>query len=492
MFFFERIDYIYPDFSVIDAILKIYDEELYFEANLDFIRRCIDTKIPAYYIDLCIQIIIRAEMEKNTRNENGNFVHYYQSGEKRCEGNFVNGFREGEHIFYYLNGQVREKIFFSENARSGQSISYDRYGDMKHITNYRNNLLHGTCTRFYKSGTVKFCAEYKYNEKDGTCREYFENGNIYIQSHYFENKLEGPFQKFYENGGIHERKSYMNGSLFGDMYIYSTRGNLLQKKHFSFGKLDRKQFWYFNSFSPTSTKQKLKKMCSYKKGKLNGVFQTFYIDGKMEYNCSYIDGKKHGTEKFISRAGYVTKKEKWKHGMKAEEYTKQKNEMNLRLFFETKNSELYKKLPKLFLIKKIEAENITSSKFNYRANRQKLLEILTTIREKKIETKTIPAEEKSPEYDLFGNEIKSPVIGNDGAIYDLESMKTLFTKKNNRYLHISYGYENEESVPNYPRMENGKILSEYYTVEELDIALKTEKNPTLQELQKTLLNFKII
>ena len=120
------------------------------------------------------------------------------------------------------------------------------------------------------------------------------------------------------------------------------------------------------------------------------------------------------------------------------------------------------------------------------------MEILTTIREKKIETKTIPAEEKSPEYDLFGNEIKSPVIGNDGAIYDLESMKTLFTKKNNRYLHISYGYENEESVPNYPRMENGKILSEYYTVEELDIALKTEKNPTLQELQKTLLNFKII
>jgi hypothetical protein len=119
MYFFERLDYIYTEFSVTDAILKIYDEELYFEANLDFIRRCIDnSNLSEYYIDICIQIIINAEEERNIRKENGNYTHYYRSGEKRCEGNFVNGLREGEHIFYYLDGKIREKIFYSENIRS--------------------------------------------------------------------------------------------------------------------------------------------------------------------------------------------------------------------------------------------------------------------------------------------------------------------------------------------------------------------------------------
>lgn len=66
-------------------------------------------------------------------------------------------------------------------------------------------------------------------------------------------------------------------------------------------------------------------------------------------------------------------------------------------------------------------------------------------------------------YDLFGNKIINPCLGNDGQIYDLHSMQNLF-KKNEKgdYINISSFYNNENILEqNFPVMHNGKRLSSY-------------------------------
>lgn len=67
------------------------------------------------------------------------------------------------------------------------------------------------------------------------------------------------------------------------------------------------------------------------------------------------------------------------------------------------------------------------------------------------------------QYDLFGNEIVIKCLGNDGNIYDLESMRYLFKKNEmNQYVNIRMVYnEKNELEPLYPIMTNGTRLSSY-------------------------------
>ena len=65
--------------------------------------------------------------------------------------------------------------------------------------------------------------------------------------------------------------------------------------------------------------------------------------------------------------------------------------------------------------------------------------------------------------DLFGNQIQTPCLGNDGGIYDISSMEYLFKKnEQGEYINIPYSYdENTNRIPNFPRMNNGIPLSSY-------------------------------
>ena len=70
---------------------------------------------------------------------------------------------------------------------------------------------------------------------------------------------------------------------------------------------------------------------------------------------------------------------------------------------------------------------------------------------------------KDDEFDLFGNKIIIPCFGNDNQIYDLLSMEYLFLQNDeNDYVNISYIYENNIRVPNYPIMEGGQRLTSYF------------------------------
>ena len=77
-------------------------------------------------------------------------------------------------------------------------------------------------------------------------------------------------------------------------------------------------------------------------------------------------------------------------------------------------------------------------------------------------TRTSNETTMSSKFDLFGNEIINQCMGNDGNIYDLDSMKKLFeTDADGDFKNIPYHYENDIRVPNFPRMGNGKILDGY-------------------------------
>ena len=95
-------------------------------------------------------------------------------------------------------------------------------------------------------------------------------------------------------------------------------------------------------------------------------------------------------------------------------------------------------------------------------DQKKLFDIYLNLEKKKTDHVDETCEEEE-NFDLFGNVIENPVVGNDGGIYDLKSMEYLFEKNNDSFVRIRGGhYESGIWVVDYPRMNQGKPLSKYY------------------------------
>ena len=55
--------------------------------------------------------LIKTHTEKY---DNGKWVEYYESGEVRQEGNYVEGKREGNWVWYYESGKVKDEDIYKD------------------------------------------------------------------------------------------------------------------------------------------------------------------------------------------------------------------------------------------------------------------------------------------------------------------------------------------------------------------------------------------
>ena len=146
----------------------------------------------------------------------------------------------------------------------------------------------------------------------------------------------------------------------------------------------------------------------------------------------------------------------WKDGKITDVEKKRKNmreRMKLLDYLETKEKRKISKISKKACIQLY--QEMSNEKKRKRTSKKKLLNHLLFLRKQK-------KDENSPKenYDLFGNEICSPVRGFDDKIYDFRSMVKQFqidTKK--KYKFISYS---SYDVPNFPTTGHSKRLEGFY------------------------------
>ncbi len=95
---------------------------------------------------------------------------------------------------------------------------------------------------YYDSGKLLSEIEYKSGKRNGNCTYYYENGNKQSESTYFNGKLKGNYKSYYESGALREMGEY----------VYD-RNNIYSRK--------------------------------------NGIWKTFYKDGKLKSEATIKDGK---------------------------------------------------------------------------------------------------------------------------------------------------------------------------------------------------------
>jgi antitoxin component YwqK of YwqJK toxin-antitoxin module len=116
----------------------------------------------------------------------GFWKNYYPTGVLRSEGNRRNHLLDSTWVFYNEMGDTVEKVNFAMGKRNGYSISYNTYdsGDPMNKGRviarelYVNDCREGKSIYYYPNGQIKEDVNYKNNKRDGISREFDLRGNL--------------------------------------------------------------------------------------------------------------------------------------------------------------------------------------------------------------------------------------------------------------------------------------------------------------------------
>lgn len=484
---------IYKLLPTTEAIAFIYNEEVFSPKNISFVRRTIDEmSLEPHDMILAVNIIVKheEEMKKERTQAFGKVVHYFgtpndyfEKGSIKSIGTLKNGKLCGNHSFYFKDhpqNKIQVKTFYRNGKKNGKRTVYDTDGGKLYSCLFQNDFLHGRYETYFEENNksksvLKTIHSFKNGFLDGFCKHFYPNGKLKAQCFFSKNLLCGTLKEYQgsTNLPIKEEK-YHNGHLHGPQHYYSSsipfRRELIKKVSYWMGKKHGRETIY-HSFET--------EIISWKYGEKHGVSKILQKNKtKPSYQVSYMNGKKHGFEKKYEN-GVLKESIKWINGFLASDVMKKKFEMSFMIYLETNLLKHTVKIPKKFLIEYCQEKNLNPGK------RVTKIELLKVLSKNHKANKELTIEEDN--IDLFGYEVQNPVIGSDGGIYDLESMKILFDKNDKgEYKNIKNCYEGNSLVPNYPRGHNGNILKNFYTMQDLK---KNSNIENAKELMQSLYQF---
>lgn len=213
----------------------------------------------------------------------------------------------GTCVSCYSNMIIEEKLNFLEGKRQGTDTSYYKSGCLQSIQSYQIGLENGPTYVFYDStNRVQFEIWYQAGQLHGPSIQ-FSSGELadtLMYKHYKNGKLDGPQRTYFPNGKIRKISNYKEGLAEGAQITFNMRGQKESEIYFKAGKKTGTWNYYFDSGKTARTE-------TWKDGKKNGVFisydelgkvlstekyaadlpvglhQTFYVDGKLNYSCTY-------------------------------------------------------------------------------------------------------------------------------------------------------------------------------------------------------------
>lgn len=388
---------------------------------------------------------------------------------KIYSGRWENNEKYGEGIDYYDNGNIQYEGDFKE-CEEGFGRDYYENGKLKYEGEWKRGFYCGKGSLFYMDGSLCFEGQFlkggfyygTFYDKDGSVhKSSFDNGDYYCYG----------ITLSLDNDVVFYRGNFKNGLPSGKGTSYRDENEPYYVGEYKDGKFHGKGTYYrldgkevsgkfLNGFFVNENQQCLQLVYPYE------TEDVIVYKGSIQ-NEAYFTGIEYLFEKddedgrvyyHVEPIGSVV----WKDGKIFDEHAERlrvKKELNILNYLETKNKKKLEKIYKKDYIHFLKEKYSIDEKMVEKKTKKQLLRDIEIKRKEVLSTKQV----EETEYDLFGNEIVNPVIGFDNEKYDESSMKYLFERNDeNEFVHIQYTYdENDNRIPNYPIMANGKKLDGY-------------------------------
>jgi antitoxin component YwqK of YwqJK toxin-antitoxin module len=189
---------------------------------------------------------------------NGEWKLYFNTGELKAEGKYVDGIKVGKWTYYHKNGKVE------------QTGVYDKQGRPR-----------GEWVWYYPSGNILREEAYLDGLLDGLTAEYSEEGTIIAEGEFIEGEEEGPW--IYQYGDHREEGNYSYGMRNGVWKYYTSEGQLMFEGEFIEDNPNGKHVYYFDN-------GKVKDEIEYMMGFKEGNWKKYNPDGTLFLVISYENG----------------------------------------------------------------------------------------------------------------------------------------------------------------------------------------------------------
>lgn len=282
------------------------------------------------------------------------------------EETYKNNLKVGFEKHFDKNKKLIKVIPFLDGLEDGIAKEYNELGNIILLTEYKkgyvikrefinrldgSGLKQGLWKSFYDNDIQKFEGYYLNNKKNGFFKEFDINGNL-TKIEKYENdqliidaletrKLEMRVD-YFKNGKQRIIGTYYNGVAEGVRREYNEKGQVIQsylmKSGFVVGKgiMDdnglKQGAWeeYYDENYSTSSAKILRAKGNYKNSKPVGVWNFFFLNGKIEIEGSYNEnGKKEGLWSWYYPNGNMLVQENYLDGKREGLYTEYDDKKNV-------------------------------------------------------------------------------------------------------------------------------------------------------------------
>lgn len=155
----------------------------------------------------------------------GPWKYYYKNGKLEQEGTFLkNEKSDGEWKWFYDNGNVLREENYIDGLRNGVSVEYTDSGTIVAKGEYVDDLEEGPW--YYHEGDIVMEGSYKSGVRDGEWKYTYDNGNPFFIGSFLDDNPNGKQVYYWENGNIKEEGYYIMGKREGDWFKYDNTGTL--------------------------------------------------------------------------------------------------------------------------------------------------------------------------------------------------------------------------------------------------------------------------
>jgi len=240
-----------------------------------------------------------------------------QDGKLIYSGPYRNKIPVGIHREYGKDGKVTNAYVYNDNGLLLSEGIVDDAGN-------RN----GKWKDLYPDGKVQAEGQFTDNRRTGTWKFYSLAGKVEQTGSYNNGRPDGIWQWFYEDNTVLREEEYFQGKRDGAFTEYSMTGEIITQGQYSDGEKNAE--WKYKS-GDNSEEGK------YILGLRDGVWKSYYPDGKLKSKGNWVQGNPDGEHNFYYAGGKIREVQYYKNGIKEKTWKKYDEEGHIILSVAYKN-----------------------------------------------------------------------------------------------------------------------------------------------------------
>jgi antitoxin component YwqK of YwqJK toxin-antitoxin module/predicted esterase len=164
---------------------------------------------------------------------------FYENGQKRCEGEFLDGKKDGKWTYWHENGSKEMEEEYVQGKPNGKWTLWDKEGEKRG----EGEFFYGTGTwrQWYKGEKKERVVSFEQGDRHGRWLSWHENGRILYQSEYNYDKPNGRWSGWSEYGNVIFDIGYIDGKKHGKWTYWNEKGEIIKDQTWFYGRLEEEK-----------------------------------------------------------------------------------------------------------------------------------------------------------------------------------------------------------------------------------------------------------